>query len=371
MRYNTEVKSFLSHSLVAIIFLTIGVVGSWYVLKSNSELLPSPFIPSSKKELPYNQYSFSALRERTYDASTITIEKELKKEDGFTSYLFSYSPMGRKVTGQLNVPDTADDTTPVIVMVRGFVPLEIYSTGVGTKNGAAAFAKAGFITMAPDFFGYGGSDPEPTDSWQARFEKPIVVIDLIKSIEQSGIPINDKPYITNNIGLWGHSNGGQIALSVLEITRQPFPTALWAPVTAPFPYSVLFFSDEDEDEGKGLRLWVNQIDKDYDLRQFSVTDFLDGLRGPVQLHHGTADEAALKVWSDEFVQKIDKENDHREFLKKQYEASATESAKANDPLLQPITIKYYEYPGADHNLQPGWSTVVERDIAFYTEHLKH
>lgn len=364
-------KLFISHILVAIIFFAIGVSGAWYFLTRSSDLLPSPFISEQKKEYPYNQYTFSALRDRTYDASPITVEKELKHEEGFTSYLFSYSPMGRKVTGQLNVPDEVSSTTPVIVMVRGFVPLEIYSTGVGTKNGAAAFARAGFITMAPDFFGYGGSDSEPQDSWQARFEKPIVVIDLIKSIEQSGIPIHDEPYTTNAIGLWGHSNGGQIALSVLEITKQPYPTSLWAPVTAPFPYSVLFFSDEDEDEGKGLRLWVNHIDKDYDLRQFSVTDFLDGLLGPIQLHHGTADEAALKVWSDEFIQKIDKENDHREFVKKQYEQSATESAKADDPLLQPIDIKYYQYPGADHNLQPGWDTVVERDIAFYTKYLKH
>jgi hypothetical protein len=88
------------------------------------------------------------------------------------------------------------------------------------------------------------------------------------------------------------------------------------------------------------------------------------------LHHGSADESALQVWSDEFVKKIDSENDRRKFLKTQFEENATESAKADDPFLQPVDISYYKYPGADHNLQPSWDTVVERDIDFYTKHLK-
>jgi acetyl esterase/lipase len=184
------------------------------------------------------------------------------------------------------------------------------------------------------------------------------------------LPLPNAPaFTTNNIGLWGHSNGGHIAISVLEITKQPYPTALWAPVTAPFPYSVLFFSDEDEDEGKRMRIWVNQLERDYELREFSITQYLDGLLGPIQLHHGTADEAALKIWSDEFIQKIEKENDRRAFLKEEFQASSTESAKADDPFLQPIDITYYKYPGADHNMQPGWDTVVERDITFYKDHL--
>jgi dienelactone hydrolase len=350
----------------------VGLTIGWYVFGKNSDLLPSPFIfEESVKQYPYKNYTFSALRNYPYKPSVIVLEREIKKEEKFSSYIFSYSPLGKKMTGQINIPTEVTPDTPVIVMIRGFVPLEIFTSGTGTRNGAAAYANAGFITLAPDFFGYGESDPEPDDSWQARFEKPIIVIELLKSIKQYGLPIPSQPtFTTNNIGLWGHSNGGHIALSVLEITKEPYPTALWAPVTAPFPYSVLFFSDEDEDEGKGMRLWVNQLEKDYDLQEFSITHYLDGLLGPIQLHHGTADEAALKVWSDEFIQKIEKENDRRAALKEIYKESASESAKAADPFLQPVDITYFQYPGADHNMQPGWDTVVERDIEFYSEKLK-
>lgn len=361
---------FLAFGGVLILILGFSIGRYVFPFSSESNLL-SPFIFQEKpKEYPLLQYQFETLRQKQYLASTITIEKEIASFPEYTSYEFSYTPLNKKMTGQLNLPNEVTSDTPVIVMVRGYVPSSIYSTGVGTRNGAAAFAKAGFITIAPDFFGYGESDPEPDDSWQARFEKPVIVIELIKTIKEVGIPIDQKNFKTSNIGMWGHSNGGQIALSVLEITKESLPTSLWAPVTAPFPYSVLFFSDEDDDEGKGMRLWVNKLEQDYDLSQFSVTHFIDGLRGPIQLHHGTADEAALIAWSDEFLQKVERENDRRNYQREQYLASASESAKAEDVMLQPIEIEYFRYPGADHNLVPSWDTVVARDITFYNQTLK-
>jgi dienelactone hydrolase len=355
-------------SAAALLFIGFGI-GFFYSDKIELPL-KTPFVVNQKEKalLPLLPYTFASLRERTYEGRTIKIEKELSREVEFVSYLFTYDALGRNMSGQINFPTVVTDTTPVIVMIRGYVPHEIFSTGVGTKNGAAAFARAGFITIAPDFFGYGDSDPEPTDSWQARFEKPIAVIELIKTVREKGIPMDENGdlFKTDRVGLWGHSNGGQIAMSTLVTMRESIPTALWAPVVAPFPYSVLFFSDEDADEGKGMRLWVGQLEDKYELRDFSFTQYLDGLNGPFQLHHGISDEAAPKVWSDEFIAKVKKENEGRVFAKKN--ASASQSATLADP----IVFKYFEYPGADHNLQPNanWQKVVERDIAFYTEYLK-
>lgn len=347
-----------------------------------TSLLRSPFVEEEAvKRYHYTEYTFENLRTREYLPKQITIEKPLSQTSTFQSYLFSYKPLGRKMTGQLNVPTKVSANTPVIIMNRGYVPEEIFVTGVGTSNAAAALASAGFITIAPDFFGYGESEPEPTDTWIARFEKPVAVIELLETVRQVGVPItqNGQLHKTAQVGFWGHSNGGQITMSVLEILEEPIPTTLWAPVLAPFPYSVLFYSDEIDDEGRDMRFYVNNLERDYDLKLFSVTQHLDGLIGPILLHHGTADDAALVAWSDEFMDRVEKENDRRaEVVKNLAEQEKSDSPSpaetatpSAEPIknLAPIDITYHRYPGADHNMRPSWDTVVTRDIEFFKNQL--
>ncbi|MBP7768573.1 hypothetical protein KA082_01935, partial [Candidatus Woesebacteria bacterium] len=161
------------------------------------------------------------------------------------------------------------------------------------------------------------------------------------------------------------SNGGQIAFSTLVISKQSIPTSFWAPVTAPFPYSIMYFSDEDKDEGKGMRIWVSQLEKLYELREFSFTQYLDGLAGPFILHHGTNDEAAPKIWSDEFLLKVDAQN------KERAEIAASSESTTSTRLLTPVDYTYYQYPGADHNMQPAanWQQASTRDIEFFKKEL--
>lgn len=369
--------------LVILSSALIGGLVSWWITQNweslpfNSTALLSPLSAEIQEQvLPLNKYGIDRLSEYPYSTSPISIERELDVTTQYSSYLFSYRTMGKKMTGVLNVPADLDKNQDprVIIMLRGYVPLEIYESGVGTKNAASYFAERGFITIAPDFFGYGESDPEFTDEWEARFAKPVQVIELMKSIQEQGIPLDGSAYQqvpTDRIGMWAHSNGGQIALTVLEILQQPIPTTLWAPVTAPFPYSVLFFSDEAADEGKQSRAWIGLLEDKYDVFQFSLTQHLDKLTGPILLHHGTADDAALIAWSDEFVDKIAGENDRREFeAETTPEASVAANNSERQTILPEIDLTYHRYPGADHNLRPVWDTVVARDLIFFSQNIE-
>lgn len=392
-------KQILLIILTGIIFTTVGYLSRELLsLFFNDTQLTSPFISEQKEPpRPLLDYSIAKLRQRTFVPSEIKIESMIKEEDTYSTYVFSYITLQKKMTGQLHIPKVVkvDDAgkPKVIILVRGYVPLHIFTSGVGTKNAAAQFADAGYITVAPDFFGYGGSDPEPTDTWQARFEKPITLIELIKTIETSGVPTSSSqlptvevtsnsrlvsnnnalttiPQPTTNIGVWAHSNGGQISLAALEILSEPIPTTLWAPVTAPFPYSILYFSDEEQDEGKASRKYVSLFEETYDVFDFSLTQHLDLLTGPLQLQHGTADEAAPIIWSDEFIDKIEIENKRRQEFK---ETLATQSgsivqATASD-LIEPIAVDYHRYPGADHNMQPSWNQAITRDLEFFDKEL--
>ncbi|GIK83991.1 MAG: hypothetical protein BroJett025_06130 [Patescibacteria group bacterium] len=372
-------------------------VNTYYTNVYNAVELLNPFVESGELiSKPLLTYSIANLQKRLYEPSEIVLEKIIAEEETYTTLLFSYTTLGKKMTGQINIPDNItanpEQEKKVIVLLRGYVPEDIYETGTGTKNAAAAFAQEGYITLAPDFFGFGGSDPEPEDTWAARFEKPITVIELLESIKKNGIPLNLASERTSNtldldvvtisdIGVWAHSNGGQIALTVLEILQKPIPTTLWAPVTAPFPYSILYFSDEQEDEGKEQRKWISLFEEKYDVFEFSLTQHLESLTGPVQIQHGNADDAALIFWSQEFVAKVEAENQRREnIIKQQKELVATSSAlqatvsaeqkSETEPVLNPIEITLITYPNTNHNMVPSWNKAIQKDLQFFNKYLE-
>lgn len=340
--------------------LVSGLFSYLYFSDSSRSIPLSLSQPTPTPVPPLLKYSIPNLTAYDFQKSPIIIERELSKTDQFTAYLFSYVSTGKKITGQLNVPVNLADQPKIIVMIRGYADPITYVTGLGTKNAAASLAQNGYVTIAPDFLGYGESDLESTDTWEARLIKPINVVELIKSLQTNGVPRIENSnstikFTSDQIGLWGHSNGGQIALTVMEIYDQPLPVVLWAPVTAPFPYSVLYYSDENEDEGKEARAWVSIFEKTYDAYDFSLTKHLDLLKGNIEIHHGTIDEAAPYVWSLEFEEKIADENKRRE--------------KLEDSQLQPVEFKLYSYSGADHNLQPAWGTAMTRTREFFDREL--
>lgn len=287
---------------------------------------------------PLSKYTFANLAKQVYTGSQIKIERTLKNEDKFTSYLFSYRSQDKKVTGLINIPKSPSPANgfPVIVMLRGYVDDKIYQTGMGTQKPSEYFAQNGFITLAPDFLGFGQSDDTYADILEDRFVRPVTVIDLlasIKTLEQAD---------TGKVALWAHSNGGQIALSVLEISKKAYPTVLWAPVTKGFPESVTTYMSQLDDLGLKVQTRIDDFVKNYEPEKFSITNYFADIKAPLQVHQGTGDEYIEVVWTDEFVAKM---------------KSLGQS------------VNYYKYPGDNHNLSINWDTVVSRDLEFFKSKL--
>ena len=329
----------------------------------------NPINTSSNTETPFprllDRYSIENLRSADIPLGYITITDILSEEIGFTSYKFSFefSPnlepekLIKNISGQINVPVNAfnpeSNKYPVVLMIRGYVNQETYQTGIGTKNAASFFADNGYITIAPDFLGYADSDSESTDIFESRFQTYITVLTLLKTLENSSLNHNlikvsdkiDKNGILSDrlnnhsaISIWGHSNGGQIALTILEISKGYYPTALWAPVSKPFPYSILYYTDESDDGGKLIRRELSRFEQNYDVELYSLSNYLNNINAPVQIHQGTADDAIPYTWSDDLVNKF------KDLGK---------------------NVEYFKYTGADHNLKPYWDTVVKRDLEFF------
>lgn len=332
-------KQFSIYLVIILLFTSIGWIGNNAYRIYNEKIEVEKPIPT-----PLAKYTIENLSEsyKTLKPSEITIGETIKETEKFTSKKFYFTVEGKKVSGLINIPSPSTIHNPpsAILMIRGYVDPKIYYTGLGTKNAAEYFVNNGFITIAPDFLGYAESDKEAEDIFESRFQTYTTILTLLKSIPNfsfSNLKLNSQ------ILLWAHSNGGQIALTTLEITGENYPTVLWAPVTKPFPYSILYYTDDAEDRGKFLRSKLSQFENLYDVESYSMYNFIDKIKSPIQLHQGTADDAVPFKWSDDFVKKL-KEKD--------------------------IEIEYIKYSGADHNLSPKWNEVIENSLTFYDNQIK-
>lgn len=352
-----ETRTTIKKRVFIIPFVIIVIIASIFYLNQfiiNKDLLVSPI---GTESLPITGEKrldkYTVLNLGQYPAKPSIIEKEeiLEENENYTSYLASFISDNKKVTAMLNIPHSdsstefsstelktsgADKLFPAIVMFRGYVDPEIYQTGVGTERAGSVFAQNGYITFAPDFLGYGESEMEAENVMESRFETYTVALDALSSIKKME-GVNE-----SKIGIWAHSNGGQIALTILEATQKDYPTVLWAPVSKPFPYSILYFTDEAEDKGKFLRAELAKFESNYDADLYSITDYFNRIKAPIQLHQGTEDEAVPYKWSDELEKNL---------------------------LDAQVEIDYYLYPGADHNLMPSWNSVVNRNLEFYNSKL--
>ena len=337
MGYNYEVKKVIVWVLIAVIFILVGWYGRvLYELPKNSNPI------AQIKPTPLLKYTIENLSGVNFETSKIEIGETIFESDKFTSYKYTmkfspdFSQNLKTVSGMINIPKK-EGTFPVIVMFRGFVSQEIYETGIGTRPSAKVFAENDFITVAPDFLGYADSDIEASNIFESRFQTYVtaaVTLKAIASIEK---------WDGKNTFIWGHSNGGQVALTTLEITGVDYPTVLWAPVGRPFPASILYYIDEAADGGKFLIDQLADFGDTYDAGKYSLTNYLDKIKAPVEINQGTADTAVPYWWSDELNKKLKEED---------------------------IDVTYKKYSGANHNLAPAWDNVVENSLNFYKEHLE-
>lgn len=265
--------------VITILGVSVALFGFFYIRNDKEMVSPGSGV-REKTEKPYDKYSFERLVAREDKPSKIEIGREIASTAEYGSYVFYYTSEGRRISGQLNLPNLSR-LMGVVVMARGYVEKDGYTIGTGTRNAAAVYARNGYITLAPDFSGYGESETEDTNALGARLVKPVEILDLIASLES--LPQAD----LNKVYLWGHSNGGQIMLSVAEVLGQRLKVkgtsgqarvlgaTLWAPVSKPFPYNILYYTDEADDQGKWLRGEIAKFESEYDVYNYSIDKYLE------------------------------------------------------------------------------------------------
>jgi uncharacterized protein len=346
------VKRFLFLVCLVLALMLIGeTVYVFQTQVSPPTSVPTP--PATPVPKPLLAYTFENLKNTQFPANAITLGPVVNEDPYSVARKFYYcvpqnpgSTVMLQVSGLMNVPKQAG-RYPVIVLFRGYVPPDTFQSGAGTQPAARVFVQNGFITLAPDFLGFGESASPSTDPFEARFQTYTSALTLLASLSTLNAGLNDTYAGTvtadlTKVGLWGHSNGGHITLSVLAISGVPYPTVLWAPVSASFPFSILFYTGDTDDHGKAMRQFLAKFEVNYDTELFSPPNYYAWIQAPIQIHQGMADDIVPNWWSSSLAKTLSK---------------------------NVVPADYFVYPGADHNLRSsGWSMAVQRSLDFFGNH---
>ena len=297
---------------------------------------PTPTITPTPTPHPLAGYTIEGLRERVYSGGDIQITNSITQTDSFTKYLIRYPSDDLTITGMMNVPD-GEGPFPVVILNHGYIPPSRFWSGADTWRTADHLAALGYLTISPDFRGWGGSD-----SGENFFRTGLVidVSNLISSL--SSLPQADP----ERVGMWGHSMGGGVTTKSITIDPRIKAAVLYAPV-----------SGDDTDVirrwGRGagggedtlLARTYREASADADfLRLTSPIYYFDFVTAPVQIHQGTADTSTPPHWAEAI----------RDALQ----------AAGKD-------VDYFDYPGQGHALQgEHWDLFMQRVADLFEVTLK-
>lgn len=255
--------------------------------------LPQPTPTSPTDTAAYEPYTIDALRNRTYGGGEIKIVKTMENNDLFTRYLIRYPSDDLMIYGFVNVPK-GDGPFPVIVAIHGLVDPATYQTLDYTANALDILTQYGYIVIHPNLRGYPPSDDGDN---LFRVGMAVDVLNLLAMVKSRSGPdelfANAMP---ENIGLWAHSMGGNIALRVLTVSPDVKAAVLFASMSG----------DEQKNSellsGSALRGPTSEIELETPpeiVQRISPSSYYGYITAPVQLQHGRVDQTIPIAWAEE------------------------------------------------------------------------
>ena len=278
---------------------------------------------------PVSPLAVPALRARSYEGGPIRVLQTLAQNNAYTSQLIEYTSDGLRIRGVMKVP-RGNGPFPVVLLNHGYYAVSAYRSGSGTDNAGDFLARAGYLTLASDYRGFGGSDNDASGQNAGhRVEYAIDVLNLLAAVPS--VPQADAA----RIGMWGHSMGGEVGLRVLEADRDARikGTVFWAPTSGDIRANNRFYA------GGAAPAVAEQI-----AFQLSPINFVSWVASPIQLHQGDRDREVDPQWTRQL---------HDTLLAAGKEA------------------ELFWYAGQDHNWSGGWGEIAPRTVAFFDRHVKN
>jgi len=183
---------------------------------------PSPTVTPTATPHPMEPFTIEGLRAQSFPGGQIEIHWTYTTTAAFTRYFIAYpstdplidSGHALTITGVMNIPH-GQGPFPVVILNHGYIPPERYWSGADTFFASEYLAQHGYLTIAPDFRGWGGSDSG------SNFFRTGLVIDALNLLSSlPSLPQADP----QRVGMWGHSMGGGVTTKAITIST-PSPCA--------------------------------------------------------------------------------------------------------------------------------------------------
>ena len=345
-------KKFFPLLIAAVIVLGLGV----YLLLSNKtrqKVTTQSILTPTSTQSPQNAdpLSITAMKQKSYPGSAITIEKTLAPGSNYSRYLASYLSDGLMIYGLMTIPTGIKPVGgwPVILFNHGYIPPSQYSTDTDYAVMVDPLAAAGYIVFKPDYRGNGNSQGTP----EQVYVSPGYITDSMNALSSIKQYKDANP---NKIGVFGHSMGGNITLHELVISTDIKAAEIMAGVVGNETDILNWWNQRIANKsiiGNDLdtSALVSQMVKDHGTPQtdpdywnsIDPTKYISNINVPVQIQVGSADADVPVNFSTSLRDSL-------------------ESIGKN--------VDFHLYPGADHNLSPDTSEAMSQTITFFNRYLK-
>ena len=289
------------------------------------------------------------MRARDYPGSDVVIEKVLDAGINYSRYYVSYLSEGLKIYALMTVPNGEKPSTgwPVIIFNHGYIPPNVYKTTERYIAYVDQIAHSGYIVFRSDYRGHDQSEGVA----RGAYSNPDYTIDVLNAVASMKKYSDADP---NRIGMWGHSMGGYITLRAMVISKDIKAGVIWAGVVGSYPDLLYNWRrgpsaspDSSPRPGSWRTTFVDTYGSPEENPAFwnsiSANSYLSDISGPIQLHHGTADEDVPLAFSETLFTQMLAVNQY---------------------------VELYKYDGDNHNISKNFITAMQRTIEFFDRYVK-
>jgi len=296
--------------LIGFLFITIALI---FFLKAETDngIFKIPIAKNilvlTSTPIPFEELTIPYLRKKEYKSNLGKFEK-YDENYSYTSYLTSYTSDGLKINGLLTQPTgkMPKGGWPAIVFVHGYIPPKSYKTTGNYIAFVDYLAKNGFVVFKIDLRGHDQSEGDAGGAYYS--------VDYIVDILNARSALKNSDFV-GKIGLWGHSMAGNVLLKSFAVQPNIPAIVIWAG-------AVYTYADRIEfgiQDGSYLPAQVNTQTQKYRQRlrdthgefdpknpfwqQFPATNYLQDLRGVIQLNHAV-DDAVVDIGYSKNLNKL-------------------------------------------------------------------